>query len=73
MVEDYLTILGIRLQHDRRFQFVRLFPPGAQVPGLEDQFDQPFNGGFRVRLNQNEVALVLCLRAQYDKALREAN
>ena len=37
---------------------------------MEDD-DQPFNNGMRVRLSQNEVALVLVLRSQYDKALRE--
>src|SRR5690606_6264880 len=33
--------------------------------------DEPFNGGMRTRLNQNEIALILVLRAEYDKALRE--
>lgn len=70
VVQDYLSIMGIRIQHDKRFQFVRCYPPGAQVPGMEDD-DQPFAGGLRVRLSQNEVALVLVLRSQYDKALRE--
>lgn len=70
LVQDYVSLIGVRIQHDKRFQFVRCYPPGAQVPGLEDD-DQPFNGGFRVRLSQNEVALVLVLRSQYDKALRE--
>lgn len=70
LVQDYLSIMGIRIQHDKRFQFIRCFPPGAQVPGM-DEDDQPFNGGLRVRLSQNEVALVLVLRSQYDKALRE--
>ncbi|WP_396588875.1 DUF4194 domain-containing protein [Bermanella sp. R86510] len=70
LVKDYLSVMGVRLQHDKRFQFIRCFPPGAQVPGM-DEDDQPFNGGLRVRLSQNEVALVLVLRSQYDKALRE--
>lgn len=70
LVHDYVSLMGIRIQHDKRFQFVRCYPPGAQVPGMEDD-DQPFNGGLRVRLSQNEVALVLVLRSQYDKALRE--
>lgn len=70
IAQDYISLMGIRIQHDRRFQFVRCFPPGAQVPGMDDD-DQPFNGGLRVRLSQNEVALVLVLRSQYDKALRE--
>lgn len=71
LLVDYLSLMGVRVQHDRRFQFVRLYPPGAQVPGMEDDFEQPFNGGLRVRLNQNEVALVLILRSLYDKSLRE--
>ena len=71
LVADYLSLLEIRIQHDKRFQFVRLYPPGAQVPGLVDE--ESYQGGqpFRSRLNQNEVALILVLRAQYDKALRE--
>lgn len=71
LVADYLSLLEIRIQHDKRFQFVRLYPPGAQVPGLVDE--ESYQGGqaFRSRLNQNEVALILVLRAQYDKALQE--
>lgn len=71
LVDDYLSLMGVRLQHDNRFQFVRVIPPGARVPGLEDESDEPFNGGFRTRLNQAEIALVLILRAEYDKAVRE--
>ncbi|MHA7879359.1 MAG: DUF4194 domain-containing protein [Saccharospirillum sp.] len=70
-VRDYLELVGIQVQHDRRFHFVRLFPPGAEVPGLDNPAEGPFNGGFRVRLNQQEVALVLVLRSLYDRALRE--
>jgi hypothetical protein len=73
IVTDYLSLMAIRIQHDPRFEFVRLYPPGAQVPGMQDAQDLPFNNGFRVRLNQHEVALVLVLRTQYDKALREGN
>lgn len=71
LVADYLSLLEIRIQHDKRFQFVRLYPPGAQVPGLIDEENYQGGQAFRSRLNQNEVALILVLRAQYDKALRE--
>ncbi len=71
LVEDYLLPLRIRIQHDKRFHFVRLFPPGAQVPGMPDEDGQPFNSGMRATLNQQEVGTVLVLRAEYDKALRE--
>lgn len=68
-VEAYLSVLGIRILHDARFQFVRLFPPGAQVPGLDDE--EHSSQAFRSRLSQQEIALILVLRVQYDKALRE--
>lgn len=71
LIADYLEVIGIRIQHEPRFHFVRLFPPGAEVPGMAEQQSQPFNNGFRVRLNQTEVALVLVLRSLYDRALRE--
>lgn len=71
LVEEYLELLAMRLDHNRRFCFVRLFPPGASVPGLQDEDQQPFSGGLRARLNQAEVALVLVLRIEYAKQLRE--
>jgi hypothetical protein len=71
LVEEYLSVLSLRMDHNRRFGFVRIYPPGAQVPGLQDEDHQPFNGGMRARLNQMEVALVLVLRIEYAKHLRE--
>jgi len=73
LVNDYLALMGVRFQHDTTFQFVRILPPGARLPGMDDETDEPFNGGFRSRLNQNEIALILVLRAEYDKSLREGS
>ncbi|MDH5547045.1 MAG: DUF4194 domain-containing protein [Gammaproteobacteria bacterium] len=71
LVKDYLQLMGVQLFHDRRFAYVRLYPPGANVPGMEDSEANAFGGGLRARLRQDEVALLLVLRLQYDKALRE--
>lgn len=71
VVADYLSIIGARLQHDKQFTTVRVFPPGAEVPSLADDENSPFNTGFRTRPNQQEVAVILVLRAEYEKALRE--
>lgn len=71
LVADYLELIGVRVQHDKRFQFVRLFPPGSQIPGVQDDHSLVQSQGLRMRLSQHEVALILVLRAQYDKALRE--
>ncbi|MCX2794508.1 DUF4194 domain-containing protein [Microbulbifer thermotolerans] len=70
LIREWLAPLGLRLQHDSRFQFIRIYPPGAEVPGMPDQ-DEPHHGGFRARLTQQEVAAILVLRVEYDKALRE--
>lgn len=71
IVADYLELIGVRVQHDKRFQFIRLYPPGSEIPGVQDEPNAIQSPGLRMRLNQNEVALILVLRAQYDKALRE--
>lgn len=70
-VQEYLALLGIRIHHDRRFEYIRLYPPGSRIPGMEDAAESAFSGSLRARLTQNEVALILVLRSQYDKALRE--
>ena len=70
-IEEYLALIAIRVHHNRRFHFVRVFPPGAEVPGLQDENQQAFNGGMRARLSQLEVAAVLVLRIEYAKQLRE--
>lgn len=68
---EALALHGIELYHDRRFEYVRLYPPGSRMPGMDQAEDQAFGGSLRSRLSQNEVALILVLRAQYDKAVRE--
>lgn len=68
---EALALHGIELYHDRRFEYVRLYPPGSRTPGMDQSEDQAFGGSLRSRLSQNEVALILVLRAQYDKAVRE--
>jgi len=70
-VADYFDLMDVRLLHEPKFEYVRLYPPGSQVPGMEEAEASAFGGSLRSRLNQHEVAMVLVLRLQYDKALRE--
>jgi len=72
LVKEYLTVMDVRVYHDNRFQYIRLYPPASQVPGMEEAEESAFSGSLRTRLSQQEVALILVLRLQYDKALREA-
>ncbi len=71
LVQDYLHIMDITVFHDRRFEYLRLYPPGSKTPGMEEAETSAFAGSLRNRLSQSEVAMVLVLRLQYDKALRE--
>lgn len=71
LVESYLSVLSIRIGHDKKFCFIRVYPPGAIVPGLADDEHSPFNSGFRARPTQQEVAVILTLRVEYEKSLRE--
>ncbi|PCK08067.1 MAG: hypothetical protein COA42_11045 [Alteromonadaceae bacterium] len=71
LVEDYLTIIHVKILHDSQFCTIRVFPPGAVVPGLPDDEHSPFNSGLRNRPTQQEVAAILVLRVEYENALRE--
>jgi len=71
LLREYLQLMDVRIYHDTRFEYVRLYPPGSAVPGMDDAQENAYSGSLRNRLNQQETALVLLLRAQYDKALHE--
>lgn len=71
MVREYLAFIDVRIFHEPRFEYLRLYPPGSQTPGMEEAEESAFGGSLRARLGQQDVALILVLRAQYDKALRE--
>lgn len=71
LVEEYLRVLHIRIFHDAHFNYVRVFPPGAEVPGMADDDNTVFTSGLRQRPSQQEVALILVLRVEYEKAVRE--
>jgi hypothetical protein len=71
IVEESLALYGIELHHERKFEYVRLYPPGSRRPGMDHAEDEAFGGSLRARLSQHEIALILVLRAQYDKATRE--
>lgn len=73
LVDEYLHVAGIRFFHDKRFEYVRLVPPGSRVPGVDDETeDGPLGGGLRAVVSPVAVALTLVLAVEYEKSLREA-
>lgn len=74
LLTDYLRPLNLVILHDAQFRFVRAFPPASVVPGLADDDnaqDSPFQSGFRTKPTPAAIAVMLILRVEYEKALRE--
>lgn len=69
LFDNYLRQMGCRLNHERQLEYLRLYPPGARIPGVED--DQLPAEGLRERLNGTEAAILLVLRFLYDQKLQE--
>jgi hypothetical protein len=73
LVSEYLSVLKVTIQHDSQFRFIRVYPPGAIVPGIQSYDELPFSNGFRVKPSQQDIAVILVLRVEYEKALREGD
>lgn len=74
LLDDYLRPLNLVIMHDPQFRFVRAFPPASKVPGIADDDhaqDSPFQNGFRTKPTPAAIAVMLILRVEYEKALRE--
>ena len=71
LVEEYLSVMGIQLLIDKRFEYVRVYPPASEISGVKEAEDNAWSGSLRQRLSHYQTALVLVIRAQYEKALKE--
>lgn len=60
---------GFREAVHRLLEYLRRYPPGARIPGVED--DGLPAEGLRQRLNQREAATLMVLRFLYDQKLGE--
>ena len=71
LIEEFLSVIGIQILIDTRFEYARVYPPASEIPGIMEAEEKSWSGSLRQRLTQFEVALVLVIRTQYEKALRE--
>ena len=70
LLAEYFALSGFRLIHDLQNEFFRLYAPGAQVPGLADDDNDPVLS-LRARLSADFVAAALALRFLYQQGLAE--
>jgi Domain of unknown function (DUF4194) len=71
ILTEYFSLAGFRLVHDNKNDFLRLYAPGAQVPGMAEDGHEPVPA-LRVRLSADFVAAALALRFLYQQGLTEA-
>lgn len=72
LLGDYFEVLGCQLYRDELFDYFRLYPPGAVIPGVASSEERGgISQGLRSNFNAAEVAMLLTLRFLYDKAWQE--
>lgn len=71
ILRDYLSIVGIELKHNRDFHSIRIYPPGADYPGKENEDFEVLSTGMRKRLNNEESAYLLTFYLLYDTGVNE--
>lgn len=67
---EYFHLAGFRLVHYVQDEYYRLYAPGAQVPGLAEDGEEPVSG-LRARVTPDFVAAALALRFLYQQGLTE--
>ena len=67
---EYFALAGFRLVHYSQDEYYRLYAPGAQVPGLAEDGEEPVPG-LRARVTPDFVAAALALRFLYQQGLTE--
>lgn len=69
LLTEYFTAGGFRLLHDRKAEYFRLYPPGAQIPGVPDDEASESAPGLRAKLSADFVGAALALRFLYQQGL----
>lgn len=68
LLSEVFSMLGFRLVHDLKNEYFRLYPPGAQIPGVAEDGVEPV-GALRAKLSPDFVAAALALRFIYQQGL----
>ena len=63
IVEESLALYGIELHHERKFEYVRLYPPGSRRPGMDHAEDEAFGGSLRARATDRRYSSLASARA----------
>jgi len=67
-LQETFSVFGFKLVHDVKYQFFRLYTPGAQIPGMIEADLEPVPS-LRTKLSSDFVAAALALRFLYQQAI----
>lgn len=70
VLSDYFAASGFRLHHNVQATYFRLYAPGADIPGIDDDELAPVPA-LRAKVSADFVAAALGLRFLYQQALYE--
>jgi hypothetical protein len=68
---EFWTLIGFRLLHDERTAYFQLFPPGAEVPGVQNDDEYEADAAVRRRVGPDLAALIILLRFLFDQKLTQ--
>lgn len=71
LLHDYFSVIGMTLHHDMSTEVFRLYPPGAEAPGVT-MVDETAEGtaSIRQRIPADTVAALLALRCLFEEKLQ---
>lgn len=69
-LQAYFDIIGCTLYHDHAYEYIRLYPPGSEIPGQEVEDNDTLPKGLRMPLAQADIAAALVLRFLYSEAVQ---
>ncbi|MDH5185248.1 MAG: DUF4194 domain-containing protein [Gammaproteobacteria bacterium] len=73
LLHSYFDIIDCTLFHDHGFEYMRLYPPGSDIPGQDKQDNDVLPKGLRMQLSQGDIASALVLRFLYSEAMQNAS
>lgn len=71
IVEQYLSVIGITVFCNTELNFVIAYPPGSDIPGIQDGSGE--HRALQRRIRADEAGLMVTLRLLYEEKIREGD
>ena len=69
LIQEYLGVLGFRVVHHDKNQYIVCYPPGSDIPGVHN--DDTEQSHYKRNLRRNEKIVLIVARYLFEERLRE--